>query len=398
MLKKSAAIIGGGPAGLMAAQVLAERGLNVTVCDAMPSLGRKFLMAGKSGLNLTKQEDQRAFCAAYMDAAPWLRPMLAEFGAADVQCWAKDLGQKLFVGSSGRVFPTVMKASPLLRAWLARLDQLGVQLRTRARWTGWAEDCSLSFLGQEGPFHLKPDVTVLALGGASWSRLGSDGAWRDVLSAKGVQTTKFMASNAGVTINWSDFMRPYFGAPLKNVVLQAGRFLSRGEAVITKSGVEGGGLYPVIPGVRAGHTLTIDLFPDLDTGKVTQRLARPRGKTSLSSHLRKTLRLQGANAALFNECARPLPASPPDLARRLKALPLPVKALSSMDRAISTVGGVDLAAIDETLMLRALPGVFCAGEMLDWDAPTGGYLLTACLSTGRWAGCHAADYAETARA
>jgi len=390
---KQAVVIGSGPAGLMAAQELARAGCDVTVIDAKPSVGRKFLMAGKSGLNLTRDEPERQFRGAYAEAAPWLRPMLEEFGVQQVQDWARDLDQDLFTGSTGRVFPVAMKASPLLRAWLGRLTDAGVQFRTRWRWTGWDDD-ALTFQTPEGVMQITPDATVLALGGASWARLGSDGAWAAILAERGVELAPFAPANAGVQVDWSPHMASVLGQPLKGVSFRAGQLVSRGEAVISARGLEGGGIYSVSRGVREGHALSVDLLPDLTEKQVTERLARPHGKASLSNHLRKVLKLGAARTALLQEFGRPFPQDPAALAARIKALPIHHAGLRPLDEAISTAGGVPRAALDDGLMLTALPGVFCAGEMLDWEAPTGGYLLTACLSTGRWAGQSATHYLQ----
>ncbi len=386
-----AVVIGAGPAGLMAAEELARAGCKVLIVEAKPSVARKFLMAGKSGLNLTKDEPIDDLMHAYGTAGDWLRPMIGEFDAQIVQNWARDLGQELFTGSTGRVFPKVMKASPLLRAWMTRLAEMGVELRTRWRWTGW-DGAALRFDTHEGAQLASADVTVLALGGASWSRLGSDGAWAPLLTDRGVELAPFAAANAGVLVNWSDHMKPMFGEPLKGVALHAGDTHTRGEAVISQRGLEGGGIYTISKPVREGAVLTIDLMPDLSEADVIKRLSKPRGKSSMANHLRKALKLGVARMALLQEFGRPLPADITDLARLIKGLRIGHAGLRPMDEAISTAGGVRQGALTDGLMLTAIPGVFCAGEMLDWEAPTGGYLLTACLATGRWAGRSAAEY------
>lgn len=386
-----ALVIGGGPAGLMAAQALLAAGRRVVLADAKPSLARKFLMAGKSGLNLTKSEPDDRFLAAYGTAAPMLAPMLAAFGPTQVSDWAGALGQPLFTGSTGRVFPVAMKASPLLRAWLGQLAEGGLDWRTRWRWTGW-DGPDVLFDTPDGIQRLAPAVTVLACGGASWARLGSDGAWAGIVGTHGIPLAPFAPSNAGLYVAWSPHMQPHFGSPLKNIALSAGDLRSTGEAMISRRGLEGGGLYPLSPALRQGAGLVADLAPGLDHAALVARLSRPRGKQSLTSHLRKALRLPSAAIALLHECARPLPGDPADLARLIKALAVPHLGLRPLDEAISTAGGVPFAALDAGLMLTGRPGTFCAGEMLDWEAPTGGYLLTACLATGLWAGRHAAEY------
>lgn len=389
-----ALVIGGGPAGLMAADELLSRGHNVLLAEAKPSVGRKFLMAGKSGLNLTKIEDPARFYASYDTAESHLSPMLHAFDPQAVQSWAEGLGQPTFTGSSGRLFPRAMKASPLLRAWLARLEGMGLERRTRWRWQGWTGDGGLRFDTPDGPTEVHPTVTVLALGGASWARLGSDGAWAEHFAKTGLPTTAFAPSNAGIQIDWTAHMSSHFGTPLKNVTFHAAELSNRGEAVISARGLEGGGVYPLTPALRDGHVLTVDLMPDVSTDDLAKRLARPRGKQSRANALRKALRLAPSAQALLMECARPLPDDPGKLAALIKALPIPYTALHPMDEAISTAGGVPFSALDAGLMLKARPGVFCAGEMLDWEAPTGGYLLTACLATGLWAGSHAANWAS----
>lgn len=381
-----AVVIGAGPAGLMAAEQLANAGLSVVVADAMPSVGRKFLMAGKSGLNITKAEDQATFLAAYGTAIPaTMEQALRAFGPRDVMDWAAGLDQPLFTGSTGRVFPQGMKASPLLRAWLARLNGAGVSLRTRWRWQGW-DGYALLFATPEGVMRLTPKVTVLALGGASWARLGSDGRWAGLL---GDAIAPFAPANMGFAVDWSDHMRPHLGQPVKSVGLTAGELTSRGEWVISERGIEGGGIYMVSRAMREGATLYLDLLPDWSHAKIATALQRPRGKASLSNHLRKVLRFDLLRLALLAEFGRPYPA---DLATLIKALPVRHIGPRPMDEAISTAGGVRFDALAADLMLKTRPGVFCAGEMLDWEAPTGGYLITGCLATGRHAGKAAAGF------
>ena len=382
------AVIGGGPAGLAAAEVIAGAGHAVDLYEAKPSVGRKFLMAGKSGLNLTHAEPLDAILPRFAEAEAALTPALRAFDNQAIRQWAEGLGQKIFTGTTGRVFPVAMKASPLLRAWLGRLREMNVRVNVHHRWTGWLDGKPMV---NGAP--VLADATVLACGGASWSRLGSDGAWADWI---GIDCAGFAPANAAIAVQWSQHMDRHLGAPLKGVAWRAGSWRSRGEAILSVRGVEGGGVYSVSRGVRIGEPLHVDLLPDLSVDEVAARLARPRGKTSLSNHMRKTLRLDPVKIALAQEWGRPLPTDPLKCARRLKKLTVGHAGLRPLDEAISTAGGVPFAALDDRFMLSARPGVFCAGEMLDWEAPTGGYLLTACLATGRWAGQGAVDYLAAA--
>lgn len=369
-------VIGGGPAGLMAAGELADAG-PVVLAEAKPTVARKFLMAGKSGLNLTKDEPLNDFLGAYHGSCAGLvRDAVRDFGPEAVAAWARALGQEVFTGSSGRVFPQSMKASPLLRAWLARLER--VEMRRRWRWEGF-EGAALRFTTPDGERRLTAETVILALGGASWPRLGSDAAWVPWLAARGVEIAAFAPDNAGLRVDWSAHMARHFGAPVKATRLTAGDVVHRGEFVISAKGLEGSGIYAVSRPLREGAPLTLDLCPDLGLEEVRARLARPRGKASLTTHLRKSLRLDPARIALLMEFARPLPG---DLAPIVKALPVHHAGLRPIAEAISSAGGIRAEALDG-YRLRALPGVFAAGEMLDWEAPTGGYLLTACLATGR---------------
>ncbi len=380
-----ALVIGSGPAGLMAAEVLSRGGRRVVMAEAKPSAGRKFLMAGKSGLNLTRDEPEARFAAAYGTSGQWLRPMLDDMMPEDVKAFSTTLGQPVFTGSSGRVFPRSMKASPLLRAWLRRID---ADLRLGWRWTGW-DGADWVFDTSEGRRAVAPRVVVLALGGASWSRLGSDGSWAGLLAAKGVKIAAFQPSNMGFEVAWSPHMAPHLGAPVKTVALRRadGRWV-RGEFIISRHGVEGGGIYAVSGDVRDGAPLVVDLLPDLPLEEVARRVSDRSRKRTVAQHLARALKLDPVKRALLQEMGRPLPEGAA-LAGLIKALPIRHAGPRPMDEAISTAGGVAQGALDDGLMLRAMPGVFCAGEMLDWDAPTGGYLITACLATGQWAGRHA---------
>ena len=382
--KKQVHVIGAGPAGLMAAERLAQSGLSVVVHERMPSVGRKFLMAGRGGLNLTHSEPLARFLDRYGAAASRAAGWLESFSPSDLVAWAEGLGQPTFVGSSGRVFPKAMKASPLLRAWLARLNALGVEVRLRSRWTGWDGE-ALRFEAPDGERLETPDAVVLALGGASWPRLGSDAAWTQWLEAP---QRPFRPANVGFDVAWSDVLREGFaGRPLKGIALTHQDRTVRGEAMIAAYGIEGGAIYALSAGLRDAverdgqATLVIDLKPDLAADDLALRLARPRGKASLSNHLRKTVGLDAVGAALLRE-AGPLPTAPDELAARIKATTVTLSGVQGLERAISAAGGVRFDALDKHLMLTARPGVFVAGEMLDWEAPTGGYLLQASFASG----------------
>ena len=375
-----ALVIGAGPAGLMAAEELAKAGVQTLVIEAKPTVARKFLMAGKSGLNVTKDEDWETFVSRY--DCSHLRPILQDFGPKEVQDWCRALGQDVYTGSSGRVFPVAMKASHLLRAWLNRLTSQGVEIRTRWRWTGF-DGAALTFDTPTGPQRLTPKVTILALGGASWSRLGSDGAWVPWLRGKGVQITDWKPANMGFRVDWSTHMAPFFGQPVKGVALIAGPHRERGEFVISAKGIEGGGIYSIYRPLREGAGLALDLLPDLAAEEIARRLARMKPGDSTANRLRK-LGLDRTQTALVMEFARTEPFA------HLKDLPIPLQGPRPLDEAISVAGGIAWDALSPDLELKALPGTFAAGEMLDWEAPTGGYLLTASWATGRWAGQAAA--------
>lgn len=379
------AVIGGGPAGLFAAETLAAAGCAVTVYDRMPSVGRKLLMAGRGGLNLTHSEGLDVFAARYGAAAERLRPMLEAFPPAALVAWAEGLGQPTFVGSSGRVFPRALKASPLLRAWLARLAGLGVTIRPRHEWLGWTADGGLRFHTPGGEVIATPDATVLALGGASWPKLGSDGSWAGLLAG----VAPFRPANMGFDLAWSPVMRRFAGEPLKGIALTFRGLTLRGEAVIADYGIEGGVVYalsaPLRDAVEAegSAVVELDLRPNLAVAELAVRLGRPRGGQSLSNHLRKALRLSPLEINLLREAhGKDLPTDPAALAAAIKAAPLRLTGVQPLARAISSAGGVTLCAVDDVLMLRDRPGVFVAGEMLDWEAPTGGYLLQASFATG----------------
>jgi uncharacterized flavoprotein (TIGR03862 family) len=382
----------------MAAEVLAQAGQGVTVYDAMPSAGRKFLMAGRGGLNLTHSEALPAFLTRYGVAMGHLKPAIDALPPDNLREWSDALGQPTFVGSSGRVFPQAFKASPLLRAWLRRLDAMGVQFALRHRWTGWDENGRLLLQTPDGPRNVEARTTVLALGGASWPRLGSDGAWAETLSAKGVTISPLRPANCGFAVAWSDIFRDRFeGHPLKGIALSFGPHTVRGEAVITRTGIEGGAIYALSADLREAiadkgqATLRVALRPDLDMSDLIARLSMPRGKQSFSNWLRKAAHLSPVAIGLLQEAAIasgvPLPSlSPAALAERINALPIQLNGVAPIARAISTAGGILFSEIDADYMIRRLPGTFAAGEMLDWEAPTGGYLLQASFATGAAAG------------
>ncbi|MGE8175625.1 TIGR03862 family flavoprotein [Pseudomonas fluorescens] len=390
------AIIGGGPAGLMAAEVLSQAGVKVNLYDGMPSVGRKFLLAGVGGMNITHSEAYPAFLARYSERAPHIAPLLREFGAEALCQWIHGLGIETFIGSSGRVFPTDMKAAPLLRAWLKRLRDAGVVIHTRHRWLGWNADGSLRIDSPEGEKAISADALLLALGGGSWSRLGSDGAWMLPLEQRGVALAPLQPSNCGFEVKaWSELMVSKFaGAPLKNIAIGLNDDVPRlGECVITATGIEGSLIYALSAPIRetinqtGSATLHLDLLPGRPVDKIQSALSKPRGSRSMAKHLHSQLGLDGVKAALLRELT---PAEcftdPLLLANAIKALPLTLVNTRPLDEAISSAGGVTFEAMNENLMLKQLPGVFCAGEMLDWEAPTGGYLLTACFASGRAAG------------
>ena len=384
------AVIGAGPAGLMAAEVLARGGASVTVYDRMPSVGRKFLLAGRGGLNLTHSEPMVPFLARYGEAAGRLGPLVEAFPPRALIDWAEALGQETFVGSSGRVFPKALKASPLLRAWLARLRDLGVEIRPRHDWTGWNADGALRFMTPDGETSVSPDATILALGGASWPKLGSTGDWAGVLAQAGVAVSPLKPANAGFDVAWSEIVRDRFaGEPLKGVALTFGRVRVRGEAMVTRHGLEGGAVYALSAALRdaiqaqGSAKLWIDLRPDARAEELAAKLAQQPTHQSAANRLRKALHLTPLETNILREAhGKDLASDPAALAQAIKGAPLTLTGVRPIARAISTAGGVGFDAVDQDLMLTARPGVFVAGEMLDWEAPTGGYLLQASFATG----------------
>ena len=397
------AVIGGGPAGLMAAEVLAAGGATVDLFDAMPSVGRKFLLAGRGGLNLTHSEPLERFVERYGERAPAIAGWLAEFGPAELRAWAQDLGTETFVGSSGRVFPSTMKAAPLLRSWLLRLRGHGVRFHTRHRWSGGL-DADLHFTTPTGERRFAADATVLALGGASWAKLGSDGAWVPWLERRGIAIAPLEPANCGFDVGWSAYFAEHFaGAPLKSITLTftdslGTTFRRDGEAMVTATGLEGSLIYAAAARLRdeitrrGSATILLDLAPGRDLQALESGLERHRAGRSVQNQLRVSAGITGVKLALVRErlsaaeLAAALAHDPRALARQLKAWPIVLRAPRPIDEAISTAGGVCLEALDEHLMVRARPGMFCCGEMLDWEAPTGGYLLTACFASGKVAG------------
>ena len=393
------AIIGGGPAGLMAAEILIQPGIPVDLYEAMPSMGRKFLVAGKGGLNITHAEAFELFLNRYGDRRPQLEPYLRVFGPAELRAWLHELGFETFVGTSGKVFPKRMKAGPILHAWLERLRQAGVNFHTRHRWLGWNPDGTLRFITTKGEKTIQSKAVILALGGGSWRKLGSDGSWVEILKERGIPIAPLKPANCGFEVDWSEhFRRRFAGEPLKAVRLtfrdsQGRVFQQRGEFVISDYGVEGSLIYAASALLRdeieaqGQAVISLDLAPDTSEEQLAHKLGKSRGTRSISEHWRRTVGIKGLKFSLLQEFTpEGSLADPLRGAAALKALHIPLLATRPLDEAISSAGGVAFKALDQNLMIRALPGVFCAGEMLDWEAPTGGYLLTACFSTGRAAG------------
>jgi uncharacterized flavoprotein (TIGR03862 family) len=384
---RDVAIVGAGPAGLFAAEIIASRGHKVTVYERMPSPARKFLLAGRGGLNLTHSEDIAAFLHRYGDDASEVRTAVIGFPPEKLIAWANDLGADTFVGSSGRIFPRAMKASPLLRAWLRRLGSLGVTIRTRHRWLEFSASGGLRFeTADKSILEVTPDATLLALGGASWPKLGSDGSWTEAFKHAGIAVTPLASANCGVLVSWSEIFKSRFeGSALKRIALTIDGVTRRGEAIVTRTGLEGGAVYALGPSIRnalakrESVTVFIDLKPDITQDALAARLSRPRGKDTMTNFLRKAIHLDTVAAGLLRET--PLPDGAEPLASRIKAIPIQVTGLTGLERAISTAGGVAWQSLNSELMLTAQPGVFLAGEMLDWEAPTGGYLLQGTFAT-----------------
>ena len=399
------AIIGAGPSGLMAAEILVQHGHSVQVFDAMPSAARKFLMAGKGGMNITHAEPFEQFLNRYGEGRTKLEPLLRAFTPDNLRTWIHDLGIATFVGSSGRVFPTEMKAAPLLRAWLHRLRNSGVQFHMRHRWCGWSAAHQLKFSTKTGEVLFAAEAVVLALGGASWPQLGSDGNWVNLLSQHGIDIAPFRPSNCGFNVAWSEYFRENFaGSALKSISASFDNQHPRGEAIITKNGIEGGLIYALSAPLRdqierTGEAiLYLDLLPDWSTEKVTQAVQHPRGSRSLSSHLQSRLGLKGVKANLLREILGNEFQHVDKLASAIKLLPLKLISPRPIAEAISSAGGIKFEELDKNLMLKKHPGIFCAGEMLDWEAPTGGYLLSACFASGRAAGLGVNDWLKINRA
>lgn len=403
---KTVAIIGGGPAGLMAAEVIAAAGFSVELFDAMPSVGRKFLLAGVGGMNITHSEDAAAFLGRYGNASGDLAAMIADFGANELSGWVHGLGIDTFIGSSGRVFPKEMKAAPLLRAWLTRLKAAGVKFHVRHRWLGWDAKKSLRFSNPEGEISREFDAVVLALGGASWAKLGSDGAWVPLLAEQGASVAPLKPSNCGFDVAWSAYLSDKFaGSPIKTVAASARQHEAKkaGEFVLTQGGVEGSLVYALSSQLRGDiaengtATLWLDLVPQKSLARITEELSLPRGADSMANHLRRKLGIEGVKAGLLRELvSKDDFTQPAKLAAAIKSLAITLIAPRPIDEAISSAGGVTFAGLDANLMLQQAPSVFCAGEMLDWEAPTGGYLLTACFSSGRAAGLGAINWLNNA--
>jgi len=405
---RSVAVIGGGPAGLMAAEVLAQGGVHVDLYDAMPSVGRKFLRAGKGGLNLTHSEPYEIFLSRYGARRAQIKPLLDAFGPEALINWVHGLGIDTFVGTSGRLFPTAMKATPLLRAWLQRLRKAGVHFHMRHVWRGWDEGGALCFETPRGSLSAQPDAVLLALGGGSWARLGSNGAWLPLLTQRGIPVAELRPSNCGFDVAWSEHFRTRFaGHPLKSVAVVftdsgGDAYRRQGECIVTKNGVEGSMIYALSAPLRdeisakGVAVIHLDLAPDKGLQRIVDELSRPRGSRSMAKHLRSRVGIEGVKAGLLRELVPPEDfVDSTRLGAAIKSLPMRLISPRPLDEAISSAGGVAFEALDERLMVRSMPGVFCSGEMLDWEAPTGGYLLTACFSSGRAAASGALAWLKT---